>query len=86
MSELLLMEGFLATTVTLALIFAYMALIQKDLVKAVVYSAVQSVAYAITFYLLMAPDLALVYVAIGVGIYPAVALFLIKKTERYEVA
>jgi uncharacterized MnhB-related membrane protein len=84
MYETLLIDIFLAVMSTIALVFTYLAIIQKDLVKAIIYSAVESGAYLLVFYLLMGPDLALAYVAIGIGIYPAVAFFLVKKTERYE--
>jgi uncharacterized MnhB-related membrane protein len=84
MYETLLIDIFLAVMSTVALVFAYLAIIQKDLVRAIIYSAVESGAYLLVFYLLMGPDLALAYVAIGIGIYPAVAFFLVKKTERYE--
>ncbi|HDD25690.1 MAG TPA: DUF4040 domain-containing protein, partial [Acidilobales archaeon] len=39
---------------------------------------------ALVFYLLAAPDIVLAYVAIAVGIYTAIMLFLIRKTESYE--
>jgi uncharacterized MnhB-related membrane protein len=84
MYETLLIDVFLAVVSTVALVFTYLAIIQKDLVKAIIYSAVESGVYLLVFYLLMGPDLALAYVAIGIGIYPAVAFFLVKKTERYE--
>jgi len=75
---------FMAVAGALSLIATYLAVIEKDLVKAVIYSAIQSTAYTILFYLLMAPDIALVYIPVAVGLYPAVVLFLIKKTERFE--
>jgi energy-converting hydrogenase B subunit D len=84
MYETIFIDVFLAVMSTVALIFTYLTIIQKDLVKAIIYSAVESGAYLLVFYLLMGPDLALAYVAIGIGIYPAVAFFLVKKTERYE--
>ena len=84
MYEIIFIDMFLAVMSTIALIFTYLAVIQKDLVKAIIYSAVESGAYLMVFYLLMGPDLALAYVAIGIGIYPAVVFFLVKKTERYE--
>lgn len=84
MYEVIFIDVFLALISTIALIFTYLAIIQKDLVKAILFSAIESAAYLLVFYLLMGPDLALAYVAIGVGIYPAVAFFLVKKTERYE--
>jgi uncharacterized MnhB-related membrane protein len=84
MYEIIFIDMFLAVMSTIALAFTYLAIIQKDLVKAIIYSAVESGAYLMVFYLLMGPDLALAYVAIGIGIYPAVVFFLVKKTERYE--
>ncbi len=75
----------LAITALIGLTFSYMAITEKDLLKAVAYSAVQAIAYAIIFYLLMAPDIVLAYVAIAVGIYSALLVFIIGKTERYEV-
>jgi len=75
----------LAITALIGLIASYLAITEKDLLKAVGYSAVQAIAYAIVFYLLMAPDIVLAYVAIAVGIYSALLIFIIGKTERYEV-
>ncbi|WP_297499980.1 hydrogenase subunit MbhD domain-containing protein [Thermococcus sp.] len=75
----------LAITALIGLTFSYLAITEKDLLKAVAYSAVQAIAYAIIFYLLMAPDIVLAYVAIAVGIYSALLVFIIGKTERYEV-
>ena len=77
--------AILAITALIGLAFSYLAITEKDLLKAVAYSAVQAVAYAIIFYLLMAPDIVLAYVAIAVGIYSALLIFIIGKTERYEV-
>jgi uncharacterized MnhB-related membrane protein len=65
-------------------IFTCLAVIEKDLPKAVVFSAVQSAAYAVLFYFLRAPDIVLVYVPVSVGLYPAALFFLIGKSERVE--
>ncbi|ACJ17066.1 hypothetical protein TON_1576 [Thermococcus onnurineus NA1] len=75
----------LATVTVLGMVFSYLAITEKDLLKAVGFSAVQAIAYAIAFYILMAPDIVLAYVAIAVGIYSALLVFVISKTERYEV-
>ncbi|NJE08022.1 DUF4040 domain-containing protein [Thermococcus sp. M39] len=75
----------LLITVLIGLIFSYLAIIEKDLLKAIGFSAVQAIAYAIAFYILMAPDIVLAYVAIAVGIYSALLVFVVSKTERYEV-
>jgi len=75
----------LLITVIIGLIFSYLAIIEKDLLKAIGFSAVQAIAYAIAFYILMAPDIVLAYVAVAVGIYSALLIFVVSKTERYEV-
>jgi len=68
----------------ISLIATYLAIVEKDLLKAVVLSAVQSTAYAFIYYALAAPDIVLVYVPVAVGLYPLIILILIKKTERFE--
>jgi uncharacterized MnhB-related membrane protein len=68
----------------IGVVFTYLAITERHLVRAVVYSAIQSVAVAFIFYLLRAPDIVLVYVPISVGIYPAAIFFLIRKTEEVE--
>ncbi|AHF80583.1 hydrogenase subunit MbhD domain-containing protein [Thermococcus paralvinellae] len=75
----------LLITVIIGLIFSYLAIIEKDLLKAIGFSAVQAIAYSIAFYILMAPDIVLAYVAIAVGIYTALLVFVVSKTTRYEV-
>ncbi|AMM54750.1 DUF4040 domain-containing protein [Pyrococcus kukulkanii] len=75
----------LAIVAILGMAFSYLAVTEKDLLKAVGYSAAQAVSYAVAFYILMAPDVLLAYIAIAVGIYSALLIFVISKTERYEV-
>ncbi|MEM1634646.1 MAG: hydrogenase subunit MbhD domain-containing protein [Thermosphaera sp.] len=62
----------------------YHAVIEKDLIKAVIYSAIQSTFYALLYFLLMAPDIVLVYLPVAVGLIPGVLILLISKTERVE--
>ncbi|MEM0377981.1 MAG: hydrogenase subunit MbhD domain-containing protein [Thermosphaera sp.] len=62
----------------------YYAVIEKDLIKAVIYSAIQSTFYALLYFLLMAPDIVLVYLPVAVGLIPGVLILLISKTERVE--
>ncbi len=80
----MLVFGVLAALGLISMVATFMAVMERDLLKAVLFSAVQSTAYAFMFYILMAPDILLVYVPVAVGLYPAVILFLIKKTERFE--
>mgnify|MGYP001772837641 CR=1 FL=1 len=74
----------LALFSTIGLVFTYLAVVERDLVRAVIFSAVQSSAYAVVLYLLRAPDIVLVYLPVAVGLYPAAMLFLIGKTKRVE--
>ncbi len=73
-----------AIAALLSIVATYLAVRSRDLLAAVVFSAVQSTAYALIYYVLMAPDIALVYIPVSVGILPAVTVMLVKKTERYE--
>jgi len=79
-----LVLGFAALCSLASVVAVYFAVLEKNLVKAVIYSAIQSTLYAILYYIFMAPDIVLVYVPVAVGLYPAVILFLISKTEREE--
>mgnify|MGYP000212137820 FL=1 len=77
-------EILLAFSLTMALIATYLVIKSRDLIKAVVFSAMQSIAYSLAYYLLAAPDIVLAYLAVGVGIYSILLLYAISKTERYE--
>lgn len=74
----------LAVFVTIGLTFACFSVFEKNLIRAVIYSAVQSTAFAVVLYLLRAPDIVLVYVPISVGLYPAALFFMISKSEPEE--
>ena len=74
----------LAISALASTVAVYLAIIEKDLIKAVLYSAIQSTFYALIFYLLMVPDIVLVYIPVSVGLLPAIIIVTIKKTERYE--
>lgn len=74
----------MAVAAVTSIVFTYLAVVEKNLVQAVVFSAVQSTMYALIYFLLMAPDIVLVYLPVGVGIYPAIILLLIKKTDKVD--
>jgi energy-converting hydrogenase B subunit D len=76
--------GLAALASFISVIAVYMAVFEKDLVKAMIYTTIQSIAYAFLFYILMAPDIALVYIPVAIGLYPALVLVLISRTEREE--
>ncbi len=78
------MIGVTALAALFSVVATYLAIMERDLVKAVIYSAIQSTIYAFIYYMLMAPDIVLVYIPVAVGLYPAVILILIRKTERRE--
>jgi len=68
----------------ISLVATFLAIVERDLLKALLFSAVQSTAYAFIYYSLAAPDIVLVYIPVAVGLYPLLLLIVIKKTERYE--
>ncbi len=74
----------MAVAAVTSIVFTYLAVVEKNLIQAVVFSAVQSTMYALIYFLLMAPDIVLVYLPVGVGIYPAIILLLIKKTDKVD--
>jgi len=76
-----IMMGISAILSTIAVI---MTVLSRDLLKAAIFSALQSTAYALIFYLLLAPDIVLVYAAVSIGIYPLITITLIKRVGRYE--
>jgi uncharacterized MnhB-related membrane protein len=74
----------MAVVSLLSVVAVYLAMVERDLIKAVIYSALQSGFYAVLYYLLMAPDIVLVYLPVAVGLIPGVLIVLISKTERWE--
>jgi len=80
----MLIIGIMGFLGLISVIATYLAVTEKNLVRAVLYSAIQSTIYAFLYFLLMAPDIVLVYVPVAVGLYPAIILFLIRKTEHEE--
>ena len=67
-----------------SIVATWLAVQEKDLMLATLFSALQSTCYALIYYLLMAPDIVLVYLPVSVGVLPLLTILLIKKTERYE--
>lgn len=66
------------------IILAVVTILFKDLINAVVTSAVVSLITSILFYFLQAPDVAMAEAAIGAGLTTAIFIIAIRKTERYE--
>lgn len=63
----------------------YLIVTERDLLRAVVYLAVSGTLILVTFYILMAPDIVLAYVAISIVLSTGLMVFLVSKTGRYEV-
>jgi len=74
----------LGITSLTSVLFVILAVKSRDLLMAVIYSAVQSTLYSLLLFLLLAPDIVLVYVAVSVGLLPLLAIMLVKKVGRYE--
>ncbi|MEM4481234.1 MAG: hydrogenase subunit MbhD domain-containing protein [Desulfurococcaceae archaeon] len=74
----------MATASLVSTIATYRAIKERDLLKAVIYSALQSGLYTILYYFLMAPDIVLVYLPVAVGLVPGVLIIIVSRTERWE--
>jgi len=81
------MTVYLVVFIILAIILvaaAIYAVIQKDLLYAVLGSSVISLILSVFFYLLQAPDVALTEAAIGVALTTIIFVITIRNTMRYE--
>ncbi len=68
----------------LLIIAAVFAVVQKDLILAVIGASAVSVALSALYFILQAPDVALTEAAIGVALTTIIFVITIKKTKRYE--
>ena len=64
---------------------AIYAIVQKDLLYAVIATGIISLVLSVLFYLLQAPDVALTEAAIGVALTTIIFVITIRNTERMEV-
>ncbi len=69
---------------TAALIAAILAMFEKDLLKAIVLSGIESIFTAFLLVVLLAPDLLIAYVAVGLGINSVILIYALLRGERYE--
>jgi energy-converting hydrogenase B subunit D len=76
----LLFDGLLVVVVG----FSMMAVYSKDLIKSAVLLSAGSVATALVFFLLNAPDIAITKVAVEAGVATAIFIVAIQKTARFE--
>jgi len=70
--------------VVLMLVAAIAASVFRDLIGAVIASALVSLAAAILFYFLQAPDVAMAEAAIGAALTAAIFIIALRRTKRYE--
>ena len=70
--------------VVLSVVGAIAALLQKDLIRATVIVGAASVALALIFHILLAPDLALTQAVVGTALLPGVIIIAVYKTRRTE--
>ncbi len=68
----------------LMIVGAIVVVVTKDLLVAVIASAVVDLVLAILFYILQAPDVAITQAAIGAGLTTAIFVVVLRKTERFE--
>ncbi len=67
------------------IVSAILALVQKDVLKAVIVSVVSVGALAVLFQILLAPDVALTQAIVGAAIVPVFIALAISKTQRGDV-
>ncbi len=82
--EISLSTILLALLMTYAVVLTYKVLNEKNLVKAILYTTGQAIAYTLALALLAAPDLVLVYMAIGIGMHTLLFLYIVSHTEDRE--
>lgn len=63
---------------------SFYAVMQKDLLYAVIATSIISLVLSILFYLLQAPDVALTEAAIGVALTTIIFIIAIRNTVRHE--
>ena len=79
--------AFILIIVLLVLMIAaaIYAVVQKDLLYAVIATGIISLVLSILFYLLQAPDVALTEATIGVALTTIIFVITIRNTERMEI-
>jgi len=75
---------FVFFLILLMLVAAIAASVFRDLIGAVIAAALVSLAAAILFYFLQAPDVAMAEAAIGAALTIAIFVIAIRRTKRYE--
>ncbi|ADV65310.1 Na(+)/H(+) antiporter subunit B [Desulfurococcus mucosus] len=73
-----------AISATLALLATIAVFRERDVAKAIVYSGIESAFYAILLSYLLAPDLLIAYIAIGLGVNSLLLIYVLSKGDRYE--
>lgn len=68
----------------LSIVVTYLAIVEKDMLIAIVYLALLSIFYSLMYYALMAPDVVIAYIPISSVLFPIIMIIVIKKTKRYE--
>lgn len=82
MSSLILVIS--AILVIFMIVGAVVTIHARDLLVAIIASAIVDLVLAVLFYILQAPDVAITQASIMGGLTTAIFLVVIKKTERYE--
>jgi len=82
MSSLVLILS--AILVIFMVVGAVVTIHARDLLVAIIASAIVDLVLAVLFYILQAPDVAITQASIMGGLTTAIFLVVIKKTERYE--
>jgi len=66
------------------IVAGFYAVMQKDLIHAVIATSVISLVLSLVFYLLQAPDVALTEAAIGIALSTIIFIITVRNTKRFE--
>ncbi|MGC9012081.1 Na(+)/H(+) antiporter subunit B [Thermogladius sp.] len=78
---ILLLSAFSAV---MAMIATIKIVYERDVLKAIIISGVESLFYSIILASFLAPDLLIAYIAVGLGLNSAILLYALRGGERYE--
>ncbi len=84
MIEPLIIYLLVSLSITCSLILVYKIVLEKDLVKIIMYLVGKSIMYTLILILLASPDLVAVYIILSTILYPIVFLTILSKTRFVE--
>ncbi|EHP86138.1 DUF4040 domain-containing protein [Methanotorris formicicus] len=79
------MDIFVSYVIMVLIVLSYIsALLQRDLIKCVVFTGLGGLGLAYLYYVLLAPDVALTEAILGGAVLPAFFAFTVRRTQRMD--